>query len=413
MLADAVIQVEFAWRHDGLLRVLGPDGMNLAHLPVNVLGYVAFVPLYWLTPRRWRGAFLWVSSLAWTLVVLGAPVTAGLAAAAGVGWAAMRVGQRRGSAAVAAMILGVPFATILAGSLALPRDERLGLYFLLHMFGGAYLLLRVYQVAREVTGGRLARPRPGDYLAYALFGPTLRLGPLYRAEDFLAQLRGRPPRFEMAWLRPAAGRLLTGAVRFGGCLLLLERFPPHEVFMAPGRLGTWTLLAGVYAQPAMLYLVFSGYTDWAVGLGRLMGFRVPENFRRPWLAASVRDFWRRWHITLGGWLREQVYIPLGGNRRHVDLNYLVTFGFCAVWHGLCVSYMIWAAAQAAALSIERWWRRRRPHDPAQDRRSSARRVTVRTAGWLVTVNFEVWSIAVFMDTAHAGRRFLTALLASS
>jgi alginate O-acetyltransferase complex protein AlgI len=102
-----------------------------------------------------------------------------------------------------------------------------------------------------------------------------------------------------------------------------------------------------------IYFDFSGYSDMAIGLGRMFGFRFAENFRYPYASRSLTDFWRRWHITLSSWMRDYVYIPLGGNRRLGLRNLFITFALCGLWHGAAWTFVIWGVWHGAMLAVER------------------------------------------------------------
>jgi D-alanyl-lipoteichoic acid acyltransferase DltB (MBOAT superfamily) len=127
-----------------------------------------------------------------------------------------------------------------------------------------------------------------------------------------------------------------------------------------GRLGhgCFSLLIGVYAFSWQIYGDFSGYTDIARGSAQLLGFHFMVNFRQPYLASSLQDFWRRWHISLSTWLRDYLYIPLGGNRRgerRTYINLLITMLLGGLWHGANWTFVVWGAVHGAWLSIERFF----------------------------------------------------------
>ena len=169
----------------------------------------------------------------------------------------------------------------------------------------------------------------------------------------------------------ALGRLGWGVFKsYAGYLLLndklrLDVFASGGEALGHGRLWLWT--AELYF---LFYLAFSAWIDVAIALATMTGARVPENFRRPWAAVDVADFWRRWHITFGDWLRTYVYIPLGGNRRHQVLNVLLVFLVSALWLvwgalkilGLggfppssWVGFLLWGGINAAAVIAAKWW----------------------------------------------------------
>ena len=123
------------------------------------------------------------------------------------------------------------------------------------------------------------------------------------------------------------------------------------------------MLLAIYGFAVQIYCDFSGYTDMAIGIALLLGFQLPQNFNRPYLALSLQDFWRRWHITLSRWLRDYLYIPLGGNRdgeRRTYRNLMLTMLLGGLWHGAAWTFVIWGGIHGGALSAERWGARPLP-----------------------------------------------------
>jgi len=133
--------------------------------------------------------------------------------------------------------------------------------------------------------------------------------------------------------------------------------PADAIFSVPAEQISFGMAwLGVVCFSLQIYFDFSGYTDMAVGLGRIFGFRLPENFRHPYVATSIRDFWRRWHITLSTWFRDYLYIPLGGSRRsspRVAFNLLMVFLLCGLWHGASWNFAVWGLFHGAFLAAER------------------------------------------------------------
>jgi len=133
------------------------------------------------------------------------------------------------------------------------------------------------------------------------------------------------------------------------------------VFNDPGAHSGLEVMLAIYGFAAQIYCDFSGYTDLAIGLALLLGFVLPQNFNRPYLALSLQDFWRRWHMTLSRWLRDYLYIPLGGNRkgrRNTYRNLMLTMLLGGLWHGAAWTFVIWGGIHGSALSAERWARER-------------------------------------------------------
>ena len=135
------------------------------------------------------------------------------------------------------------------------------------------------------------------------------------------------------------------------------------VFGAPAAHSGAEVAAAIYGYAVQIYCDFSGYTDMAIGLALLLGFRFPDNFDRPYAASSLQDFWRRWHMTLSRWLRDYLYIPLGGNQRGLRrtyVNLILTMLLGGLWHGAAWTFVIWGGIHGGGLAIQRWWSDRRP-----------------------------------------------------
>ena len=152
-----------------------------------------------------------------------------------------------------------------------------------------------------------------DVLLFVSFFPTIMAGPIMRARQFLPQLGHRT--WDSRDLQEGFALILSGLFKKVVIASYLSEHIVRDVFESPEFYSSWTILAAVYAYSIQIFCDFSGYSDMAIGVGRLMGFRLPENFRSPYLALNIQDFWRRWHITLSLWLRDYLYIPLGGSRR--------------------------------------------------------------------------------------------------
>ena len=153
---------------------------------------------------------------------------------------------------------------------------------------------------------------------------------------------------------------------FAKKVLLADALLPLSELMfaqsAPSFCDAWI---GNFAASARIYIDFAAYSDIAIGLGMMLGFRIPENFRFPYLARSMSELWQRWHISLTGWLIDYLYIPLGGSRRGVGrtvANIVFTFLICGLWHGASWTFVIWGGLHGALLCGERWLRARGVRD---------------------------------------------------
>ncbi len=204
--------------------------------------------------------------------------------------------------------------------------------------------------------------RAPDWTSFAAFVamfPSLLAGPILRWADVGEQLDRLPRRLPAAL---AAGGLTFLALGLAKKLLVADLLAPFvdDLFAASGDLGlagAWAATAGYALQ---LYFDFSGYSDMAVGLGLLLGVRLPQNFASPYKAESIGQFWRSWHISLSSWFRDYVYIPLGGSRRGLSrtlFNLLVVMALVGLWHGPAWTYVLWGVLHGGLLVADRVWRR--------------------------------------------------------
>ncbi len=208
----------------------------------------------------------------------------------------------------------------------------------------------------DLGRGRLAEPmRLLDLTLYLAFFPQLVAGPIVRATDMARQIDVAPdprtvPMAEAFWL---IGRGLVKKVVISSYLADAIVDP---VFGAPQAYSGFDNLVAVYAYAIQIYADFSGYTDIAIGCALLLGFRFPDNFDAPYVAESLQDFWRRWHISLSSFLRDYLYIPLGGNRRGTLFTYrnlVLTMVLGGLWHGAAWQFVIWGAIHGGVLAAER------------------------------------------------------------
>ena len=207
----------------------------------------------------------------------------------------------------------------------------------------------------DVYRGDLAVCRnPLDMALYMSFFPQLVAGPIVRAAYFLPQL-ARPPA-EPIPLAPALLLILAGLFKKVVIANYLSTGLVDPVFAAPTSYGGPDLLFAAYGYAIQIYCDFSAYSDMAIGLAALLGFRFPANFNQPYRAERLREFWQRWHISLSSWLRDYLYKPLGGNR-HGPLktyrNLLLTMLLGGLWHGAAWKFIAWGALHGGGLAVER------------------------------------------------------------
>ncbi len=203
---------------------------------------------------------------------------------------------------------------------------------------------------------RVLRPTNSllDFALYVAFFPQLVAGPIVRARELLPQLSTTP-----AWSKRrfyyGFQQLLRGAVKK---VLMADRLGEmvDVVFENPDYYSSSTLWLAVIAYAGQIYLDFSGYTDMAIGSAKMLGYRFPKNFRHPYLATSMSEFWHRWHMTLSRWLRDYLYIPLGGSRNSTVATYrnlMITMTLGGLWHGAAWTFVLWGMLHGGALCIER------------------------------------------------------------
>ncbi|MGL4422436.1 MAG: MBOAT family O-acyltransferase, partial [Gemmataceae bacterium] len=191
---------------------------------------------------------------------------------------------------------------------------------------------------------------------YVFLFPHLIAGPIVRYRDLAGQLNSAERRTTLDDFAAGIERLVLG---LGKKILLAESLAPlvDSLFaLPPEHLSTSAAWLAAFAYSLQIYFDFSGYSDMAIGLGRMFGFTFSENFRQPYAARSLTDFWRRWHISLSSWFRDYVYIPLGGNRGSTPrtlANLLTVFLLCGLWHGASWNFLLWGAWQGGFLILER------------------------------------------------------------
>jgi len=198
--------------------------------------------------------------------------------------------------------------------------------------------------------------KPTDFALYILMFPQLIAGPIVRFNEIANQIEDR------SWNENNNNRL-TGFFRFTVGLakkVLIANVLGEQVDLIFGlgqlEFNTVTAWIGIVAYAFQIYFDFSGYSDMAIGIGRMIGFDFPENFNNPYISRNITEFWRRWHITLGRWMRDYLYIPLGGNRvstMRLYFNLWVVFLISGLWHGAAWNFVIWGAFHGLFLVMDK------------------------------------------------------------
>jgi alginate O-acetyltransferase complex protein AlgI len=195
-----------------------------------------------------------------------------------------------------------------------------------------------------------------DTFLYLSFFPHLVAGPIVRPHELIPQLRERRDERHVD-VAGAAWLILGGLFKKVVISSYLAAQIVDPVFGDPSPRSAPDALFGILGYAIVIYADFSGYTDIAIGVAKLLGFQFPRNFDRPYAARSIQDFWRRWHMTLSRWLRDYLYIPLGGNRRgerRTYVNVMLTMILGGLWHGAAWTFVFWGAFHGGLLAARRW-----------------------------------------------------------
>lgn len=248
----------------------------------------------------------------------------------------------------------------------------------LRPLGLSYLCFHALSALIETRKSQEAGTTTGEAAAHLFLFATAPAGPIKNFARFRANLVER--RALVDDLAFGVRRIVFGIAK---TRILAASLKPMTVALQNPAEAAWLDLAlAVWAYTFWIYFDFSGYTDAAIGMARLAGYRVEENFDRPYLKTNIRDFWRAWHMSLTAFLRDAVYIPLGGNRagrgREIA-NTVLVFAAIGAWHGFAAHYLIWGLWHAAGLIGHRAWRRRRGGSPPSRLRS--------VLAWALTLNF--------------------------
>lgn len=226
-----------------------------------------------------------------------------------------------------------------------------------------------------------------EYAFFLSFFPALVAGPIVRADYFLPQLRQtNRVTHRMVWF--GLWLILLGAVKKA---IIADYIAQYNdlIFNSPGAYSGFETLMGIIGYTMQIYCDFSGYSDMAIGIALIMGFKLAKNFNFPYKSTNLTEFWRRWHISLSTWLRDYVYIPLGGNRHGTARTYLNNFATMVVgglWHGAAWRFVFWGAMHGAGLAVHK------ASKPWLERLGNS--LPVRAIAWLITMVF-VMALWVF------------------
>ncbi len=238
---------------------------------------------------------------------------------------------------------------------------RLPLLAIIVPVGVSFFTFQAITYVVDIYRGQVARASVLDFAVYLAFFPHLVAGPIVRASEFLPQLRA-PHTLTRRQASQAAFLIAGGLFKKVVIASNLASVIVDPVFAVPSQHSAPEIILAVYAYAIQIYADFSGYTDMAIGIALLLGFTFPQNFDRPYAAASLQEFWRRWHMTLSRWLRDYLYIGLGGSRKGRLLTYrnlILTMVLGGLWHGAALTFIAWGLFHGIGLAIERWFSERR------------------------------------------------------
>jgi len=277
-------------------------------------------------------------------------------------------------------------------------------------FQGLSYAIDVYRDRDQLAAG------PLDVLLFVSFFPTIMSGPIMRARHFLPQLA--KPRYGSAGFHTGFSLILSGLFKKIVIASYLSEHIVREVFQVPSDYSSLAVLAAVYAYSIQIFCDFSGYSDLAIGLALLMGFHIPENFRGPYTSTNLQEFWRRWHISLSTWLRDYLYIPLGGNKKGPGrkyLNLMITMVLGGLWHGAHWKFIIWGAFHGLGLTLTHVYKDLRSRRPDVSRVEPSGAASPHRLGprikpvlvWVLTFNLVsfLWVFFRAEDTARAWEIF--------
>jgi len=373
---------------------------------------------YWTVPHRARAAVLAVASVvfyAWPFPAHAALMLAVSALVLGVSRLLEHAEEPRvrkwllalGVAGVALPVLAFFKYAAMAAGTANPLLVRFGLAALpipklAAPLGISFVSFGLVHFLVEVYRGDVRRPNPVEFAAYVLFFPTVTAGPIKRYGQFMNDLRQPrgPARDEIAY---GAMRILIGLFKK---LVIADSIAGLAVPLhAPVGQNALAMLFGIYAFTFQIYYDFAGYSDIAIGAARLFGFRIAENFDRPYLRRNISEFWRAWHMSLSRLITEYVYIPLGGSRKgrgRTAVNALAAMAVSGLWHGAAWHFVAWGLWHGVGLAVVRWWREAtrwlRGRLPALEAVASSRvgEALSHGGGVLLTFNFVAFGWVLFV-----------------
>jgi alginate O-acetyltransferase complex protein AlgI len=347
----------------------------------TTMTFVAFlVPvfiLYWFMPNQWRKLFLILASLVFYLynqpqfflLILGLSLTTYFAA-----WIILRLRFEKRNPFIW-WLIGILISILLlcyfkysrffVGSINdisyfISGTKPFLLPMLLAPLGISFFVFEFIHYLTDVYHGKIPRHSLKDFGLFAVFFPTMVSGPIKRFQPFLEQ-ESRIKSFDILYLKEGMERIIIG---FSKKMIIADSMTPFtNLLLTPHDVSKAGLWIAIYAYAIKIYFDFAGYSDIAIGIARLFGYRVPENFNWPYLRSNISDFWKNWHMSLSSWIKDYLFIPLGGSRRpmpQVVFNLALVMALCGLWHGPNYTFIIWGLWHGIGLGVYHWYKSKRP-----------------------------------------------------
>lgn len=302
--------------------------------------------------------------------------------------------------------------TLMLGQLAYFKYTNFALSLLFPLWGDTFQPLDIFLPAGisfftfqsmnyiiDVYRGRMrATTSLLDFAFFVSFFPTLLAGPILRARDFLPQLRKDSLQVTREMFGMGLWFIMMGLFKKAVISDYIGENFVNRIFDDPSLYTGIENLMGIYGYALKLYCDFSGYSDMAIGIALWLGFHIPPNFRAPYKSESITDFWRRWHISLSSWLRDYLYISLGGNRHgrlRMYFNLFLTMLLGGLWHGASLNFVVWGSLHGVALGVHKFYRQHIGHDKHYRSRGWRRCVAVVLTFHLVCLCWLFFANATF------------------
>lgn len=321
--------------------------------------------LYFLSPGRLKNAVLLLASLVfygWGEPKYVLLMVLSILSGYGFGLLVERYRNKRSGRTLCVISVGISLSFLLCfkyldfflENLNRAAGLEISLLGLALPIGISFYTFQIISYTVDVYRGERAQRNLIHLAAYVVMFPQLIAGPIVRYSDIAGQLTVREHSFS-----GAASGIRRFVIGLGKKILIANQLGELCAgFRASEEKSVLFYWLYAVAFSLHIYFDFSGYSDMAIGLGRVLGFRFPENFHYPYISASITEFWRRWHISLGSWFRDYVYIPLGGNRKGQKrqlLNILIVWMLTGFWHGAAWNFILWGLYFALFLTIEKLW----------------------------------------------------------